>query len=117
MAFEPLRIFTMQYDQLHGHLIARGTHHRERSDKYRAKADALDQEAKAEMADLEGDEALQAKVSNSYGKRSSEREQAREDSKRHARSALQFDWMADHLDPAAEIRLTLGEAQSMELVV
>lgn len=111
------RYWYVTIDELSEHCITRRDHHREREGFYRAKADALDVEAKKQMAELDGDEALEAKVSNSYGKRASERETARESSRHHAKLALRFQWLATHPTPGAAIQLNVSDAQSLEFIL
>lgn len=111
------RYWHVTIDELGEHCQKRAEHHREREAFYRAKADALDVEAKKQMAELDGDEALEAKVSNSYGKRASERETARESSRHHAKLALRFQWLAAHPTPGAHIQLSVSDAQALEFIL
>jgi len=110
------RYYRISAQEFADHCKARVEHHTQREVNYRVKADQLDAEAKAQMADLEGDEALEAKLSNSYGKRSSERENAREQSRYHAKMILRFKWQADHVTPGVSMQLTLADAIHLELV-
>jgi len=111
------RYWAVNYDELTEHCAERAEYHKARELHYRTKADNLDIEAKQQMEDLSGDEALEAKANNSYGKRINEREEARQNSRHHAKMALRFLWLGSHLVADQPIQLTQSDAQALELIL